>query len=191
MFETGFGNLYNIVKWVGLCSLTSIKDAHPNLAHCPIWMADKPHVQSMALKILSRDITLAFIRNRKEQAQGVWLGTFIHNNPPGCNVPIWCSSGRPGQPARLRGGQLLPYMAGEGGRGGPAEVEKNLSTPYPNFESRHPLARTWLIAFDRVCDCVRLRSAFDHATTRLNGSRPRLSGPQDPLAMATLPDGTR
>src|ERR1700761_3190491 len=111
----------------------------PTWPICPIWMADKPHVQSMALKILSRDITLAFIRNRKEQAQGVWLGTFIHNNPPGCNVPIWCAAARRGRPARLRGGNLLPYMAGEGGRGGPAEVEKNLSTPYPNFESRHPL----------------------------------------------------
>ena len=102
-------------------------------------MADKPHVQSMALKILSRDITLALIRNRKEQEQGVWLGTVIHNDLPGCNVPIWCLSGRPGQPARLRGGKLLPYMAGEGGGGGPAEGEKNLLTPYPNFESRHPL----------------------------------------------------
>ncbi|KAJ7190830.1 hypothetical protein GGX14DRAFT_407695 [Mycena pura] len=32
-------------------------------------------------------------------------------------------------------------MAGEGGRGRPAEVEKKLSTPYPNFESRTPLGR--------------------------------------------------
>ncbi|KAJ7934170.1 hypothetical protein B0H13DRAFT_1855354 [Mycena leptocephala] len=47
---------------------------------------------------------------------------------------------RKGRSAR-RGGKLLPCMEGEGGKGAQLEVEKNLSTRYPNFESRPPLGK--------------------------------------------------
>jgi hypothetical protein len=43
-----------------------------------------------------------------------------------------------------RGGKILPFMVGEGGRGGQLEVEKNLLTLYPIFESRPPLGWTCL-----------------------------------------------
>ncbi|KAJ7216355.1 hypothetical protein GGX14DRAFT_604434 [Mycena pura] len=52
------------------------------------------------------------------------------NYPSGCNFPIWYLLGWPDQLARLRGGKLLPYMAGEGGRGGLGEVEKKNYRPH-------------------------------------------------------------
>ncbi|KAJ7190174.1 hypothetical protein GGX14DRAFT_408214 [Mycena pura] len=70
------------------------------------------------------------IRNRKEQKQG-------------CNVPIWYSSGRPGQPARLRGGKLLPYMAGEGGRGVQQRSKKTYRPHIRISNPDTPLVNTW------------------------------------------------
>ncbi|KAJ7214093.1 hypothetical protein GGX14DRAFT_392860 [Mycena pura] len=48
-------------------------------------------------------------------------------------------------PAGPSQGWETPSLYGRrGGRGGPTEVEKKLSTPYPNFESRSPLVHDGL-----------------------------------------------